>query len=172
MIVENVAHSIRLDSENRADIGGGDGELELRERVGSFRVEVSPERGRNRPELARTEVPRAAKHHVLLRVRHSLEVRRIVARADEVREVRRYDRRQRIAHDDYAQAVGEGRLEYVVLGCGGSQAGRAQRSGEREDGNEMRNAERHTALSFVEIEKPYRDRGERLAAAFVPSCGT
>ena len=54
--IEDVAHAVRFDRRTASRFDGRNAELELRQRVGGLRVERTPERRRDRTELARAEV--------------------------------------------------------------------------------------------------------------------
>jgi len=67
---------------------------------------------------------------VLLSVRHPGHVRRIVARTNQVSQIRRDDRTDRVPHDDNPQAVAKRRFEHIAVVCGGEcrSGGEQQRS--------------------------------------------
>jgi len=170
--VEDVAHAVGLDAQDRVEIGSRDGEFELGQRVRRFGVEIAAEGGRDRPELTGAQIRRAAEHHVLLGVRHALYRRRIVTRADAVRHVGRYHRGQRVAHDDHPQTVGQGGFEHVLAARGGGEG----ETGRRDDGREHEgeDAKLHQALSPAEHQKTYRKslarvRFRRAGARFARS---
>jgi hypothetical protein len=124
---------MRSDSKHRVEVGRRDRELVVRRRVGRGGVEFAAQRGCDRTEFARRQIGRAPEHHVLLGVRHPGEIRRIVTRADQIREIGRNDRPDRIAHDDDPQTVAQRRFEHAAFICRGP-----RRSDGEQHGSEQR----------------------------------
>ena len=131
--IEHAAHAHRLDMQRHVQVLGRHGEQILRQALARVGVEVAAHDAADIGELIGGQPRAAAEHHVFLRVRRAGKAGRRLVRADQVVHRGRDHRRQRIAHDDDAQTIGQRRAQNPgILGrqldlpaCGGIGAGPA-----------------------------------------------
>ena len=103
--VEHATHTGRLDVQRHVEILRGNGEEVLGHALARVGVEIAAHDAADIGELVGGEARAAAKHHVLLRVRHARESRgRFIAARQVIHRCRDY-RRQRIPHHDHPQAI-------------------------------------------------------------------
>ena len=106
LAVEHALHAHRFDVQRDVEIFGGTVKRYCVSAFARVGVEVAAHDAADIGELVGGEPGAAAEHHVFLRMRGAgKSVRRFVG-ADEIVHRGRHDRRQRVAHDDDAQAVG------------------------------------------------------------------
>ena len=105
--VEHTAHPQRLDVQGDVEVLRRDGEDVLGHALPRVGIEVASHDTADVGELVGGEARAAAKHHVLLRMRHPRESLGRLVGAHQVIHRRRDHRRQRIPHDDHPQPIGE-----------------------------------------------------------------
>ena len=104
---EHRAHAQRLDVQRDVEILGGHREQVLRQALARVGVEIAAHDAADVGELVGGQPGTAAEHHVFHRVRGAGESRGRLVGAGEVVDRGRHHRRERVAHDDHAQPVGE-----------------------------------------------------------------
>ena len=112
---QNAPHAHGFDVQRDVQVFGGRGEEILREHLLRVGVEIPADGGADIGQLAGRKAGAAAKHHVFLCVGHAGKARRRLIRADLVIDHRGHHRRQRIAHNDHAQPVVQGRPEDIFV---------------------------------------------------------
>ena len=132
-------HPQRFDMEGDIDVLGRNRVQILREALARIGVELPAHHAADVRKLVCGKTGAAAEHHVLLRMGRAGKPHRCFVRTDEIVDGGRNHRRQRVADDDDAQAVGQRGADNIAVGRRGS------RSEKRKDENNQEGKERNTA---------------------------
>ena len=122
----DVAHAGGFDAQGHFQILGRRGEEILREGLLGVGVKIAAQTGGDVGQLVGGKTGSAPEHHVLRRVSHAREIGRAFVRADFVIDDGCDHRRERVGHDDDAQAVGQSRADDI---CFRVEAGRRRDRG-------------------------------------------
>ena len=132
-------HPQGFDVKSDVEVLGGNRIQILSEALARIGVEIPAHHAADVRKLVGGKTGTAAEHHVLLRMGQARKARRRFIRTDEIVDRGRHHRRQRIADDDDAQAIGKPGADDIAA------PRRGGRSEKRKDQNNQEGKERNTA---------------------------